>query len=407
MQILIVAIEAGRWGPSRLPAAFRAAGLSVAALCPDDNALAATDYLDCHFSLPPSRSSQRMAQALANAIASCRPQLIVPGDEQVVALLHALVRQGPTRVLDSAALDLIVRSLGKPEHLDAMLLKSDTLDMARRLGVRVPAGGRCASVDAAARDAGAIGYPVYVKSSFGWAGRGVTRCDDEMALRAAMTVPPDRLAIVKGWVRALMKRDWYPNATAVDVQQAIAGHPAMYCALAWEGRLLGGFAGIPSATAGANGPSTALWIGSHRIMEEAAKKMIAGMGATGFIGFDFMIEATTGQAYLLECNPRPIQVCHLGERVGVDLARILADALNGVTGVTESPNLLAGLEVALFPHALQISADDTSILRDIPWQDSGLLRFFGRDDAAIQAVIAGQITSPIGASPRHSLTGTG
>ena len=68
MDVLIVAIEQGRWGPARLPSALKDAGLSVAALCPAGNAVAATDYLDRRFKLPATRSSRSLAVALASAI---------------------------------------------------------------------------------------------------------------------------------------------------------------------------------------------------------------------------------------------------------------------------------------------------------------------------------------------------
>src|SRR5579871_1435545 len=93
--VLIVAIEDGRWGAARLPAALAGAGLRVAALCAAGNPLAVTRHIEHRFDLPAGRSSRRMADRIAAAIAAWRPALIVPADEQVVALLHFLVRKGP------------------------------------------------------------------------------------------------------------------------------------------------------------------------------------------------------------------------------------------------------------------------------------------------------------------------
>ena len=187
MRILIVAIEADRWGPARLPRALRAAGMSVAVLCPANNALAATGFLDRWYPLSETRSSGRMVSQLAGAIASWQPQLIVPADEQVVALLHFLVRRGPSADgLDAAALRLLIDLLGPPDRFDAMLLKSDTLTLARRLGVRVPEGGTVRSVDEATALAAEISYPIYLKTSFSWAGQGAVLCHDADELTAAM-----------------------------------------------------------------------------------------------------------------------------------------------------------------------------------------------------------------------------
>ena len=378
MDILIVAIETGRWGPARLPRALKDAGLTVAALCPADNAVAATDFLDRHYDLPVTRSGRRLAAALADAMQDCRPRLIVPADEQVVALLHALVRRGPGR-LNAAALAAIAASLGEPAHFDAMLMKGETLALARTLGVRVPPGGSVASLAEASAMAERIGYPVYVKAPFGWAGQGVTRCEDAIALAGALPPRPGALAPLKTLVRRVLGRDWFPTPAYVDVQSAIDGRPAMYCAVAWQGKMLAGFGGIPRETVSATGPSSVLWIGPHPAMAAAAERMIAALGASGFIGFDFMLAHGTDDAYLLECNPRPIQVCHLGARIGADLMRPLADALAGRAVATDAATPDHALEVALFPYAGQRSDFDPATVLDVPWDDAGLCRYAGLD----------------------------
>ncbi len=379
MNILIVAIESGRWGPARLPRELARAGLSVAALCPAGNPLAASGSIAHHFDLPAGRSARRLAAALAEAIDAWRPRLIVPADEQVVALLHALVRRGPvTGGLGKAALALVTRSLGNPARFDAMLFKGETLALAQLVGLRAPRTGTVHSVPQAAEVAARIGYPVYAKAGFGWAGQGVTRCADARSLEAtiAATLPATRgrLAPMKSLVRRCLSRDWFPVGIPFDVQQAIDGHPAMYCAVAMEGRMLAGFAGF-NRTGHGTGPSTHVSIGAHAEMERAARVMIAALGATGFIGFDFMIEHATGDAYLLECNPRPIQIGHLGRRIGVDLAAALAAALAG--DLPAEPQSASGeADIALFPQSwLQ---DPESLAgnadADVPWDDPGLMR---------------------------------
>ncbi len=374
MDILIVAIETGRWGPARLPRALKDAGLSVAALCPADNALAATDFLDRHFNLPVTRSGRRLTAALADAMRDCRPRLIVPADEQVVALLHAIVRRGPGR-LNEAALATIAASLGQPARFDAMLMKGETLALARTLRVRVPPGGSVGSTTEALEMAERIGYPVYVKAPFGWAGQGVSRCDDAAVLAEALPSQPGRSAPLKTLVRRVLSRDWFPTPTGVDVQAAIDGRPAMYCAVAWHGKMLAGFGGIPKETVSATGPSSALWIGPHPAMAAVAERMIASLGASGFIGFDFMLEHGSDVAYLLECNPRPIQVCHLGALIGADLMRPLADALAGRAVATKAAAPDQALEVALFPYAAQRTDFSPGVVLDVPWDDAGLCRY--------------------------------
>ena len=350
----------------------------MAALCPADNALAHTRHLDRHFPLRDVHSSRHIEAALVRAMRTWQPKLVIPADERTVACLHALVRQtgagGPGR-LTAAERDTIIASLAPLDRLDATLLKSHTLALARQVGVLTPDGRSVETPEAAVRVAEEIGYPVYVKASFGWAGQGVTLCRDSADVQAAMgAVQPQRPGL-RGTIKRLLHRDWYPTDTAIDVQQAIDGAPAMYCAVALGGRMLVGFAGVAVQTSSATGPSSVVRISADAAMEAACAKMIAALGVTGFVGFDFMVEATTGATYLLECNPRPIQVCHLGARIGVDLCAALAQALKGEVlapiGVTQAAT------VALFPQEWlrmpsMLASHDADL--DVPWEDADLLR---------------------------------
>jgi predicted ATP-grasp superfamily ATP-dependent carboligase len=308
-----------------------------------------------------------------------QPRLIIPADERVIACLHALVRQarssGSSR-LDAAALATIIASLCAPEQFDAMLLKSSTLALARTLGVRVPEGCSVALAEAATTSAERIGFPVYVKRSFSWGGQGVALCRDKSEVAAAMASarPRSQLPFRKR-LKALLHRNWYPTGTAIDVQKSIAGQPAMYCGIAVEGKLVAGFAGFARQTGVPNGPSSIVSLGEHEEMQQASAAMIAALGATGFVSFDFMIESGTGYAYLIECNPRPIPVCHLGARIGVDLCVALAAELRAEP---QKPTAAIRAEdIRLFPQEWQREpADlaDSDVYLDVPWDDPALLR---------------------------------
>jgi hypothetical protein len=376
-RILIVAIEVGRWGPARLPHSLEAAGFRVAALCPPGNPLAATQFIDRLYPLCRSRSAVRLAKSIGDAIASWRPHLVVPADEQIVVLLQALVRQGISPGgLSAEALAVIADSLGRPDRFDAMLLKSETLALARRAGVLTPHSRTIASADEAVAAADTIGYPVYLKKSFSWAGNGITLCRDAAEIRDAMRQPRRWRTALKAMVRRALHRDWYPATTATDVQQVIAGTPAMYSCVAQSGALLGGFAGMKQQTATPTGPSTVVQLGPHGEMARAAGIMVGALGATGFLAFDFLIEETTGRAYLLECNPRPNQVCHLGGRVGVDLARALATGGTGHAAEPDRERL-----ITLFPQewlAQRTAATAAGSEADVPCDDPRLVAFMLR-----------------------------
>jgi hypothetical protein len=395
MNVLMVAFEGGRWGATRLVKPLRQAGFGVAALCPADNPLMHTRFLRQHFPLSSVNSSARVEKALARAMAQWKPGLIVPCDERAVTCLHALVRSaGPhgTRHLDSRAIKTIAASLGRPEHFDASVMKSDTMHLARQLGVRVPAGATVTTIEQATAAADNIGYPVFVKKSFSWAGQGVTLCNDATGVAAALdTAQARRRLPFHALLKKLAHRDWYPTVSSVDVQQAIAGTPAFYCAVAVGGKMVAGFAGLVQQTTSATGPSSVVRFAAHAEMASASARMIEALGSTGFIGFDFMIETETGNACLLECNPRPIPSCHLGTRVGVDLCGALAAALRGDT--QPCAPACREEEIALFPQEWQ--------------RDPAALAAFGgfvdapQDDPMLVRFMVAQAKLPVESLPPH------
>jgi hypothetical protein len=379
MNILLIGFDSQRWGSARLVKALDAAGFHVAALCANDNPLAKTRYLDKHFPLRDVLSSRHFESRLAQAMEDWKPELIVPADERVVACLHAMIRRalsgGATR-LSEAALETVINSFGDPEQFDATLLKSSTLQLAAKLGLRVPDGMTVSSPEAALSAAASIGFPLYVKTSFSWAGQGVSFCRNpsEVAAAVTMAAQPRSWLRLRNIIKRFMHRDWYPTETAIDVQRSIMGTPAMFCAVAIQGRMVAGFAGITQQTCAANGPSSIVWIGADAEMERMSEIMIRALGATGFVAFDFMVDGATGDIYLLECNPRPIPVCHLGSRIGVDLCAALKAELSSESRTVGEQ--VIGETITLFPQEWQRNPDGiakTANYIDIPLDDPELL----------------------------------
>lgn len=204
----------------------------------------------------------------------------------------------------------------------------------------------------------------------------MTQCRDEAEITAAVASagPRSHLPLAKQ-LKRLLHRDWYPSEISVDVQMPVSGNPAMYCGVAVGGKLVAGFAGLTRRTGSVNGPSSIVSIGEHADMRMASEALIAALGATGFVGFDFMIESKTGHALLIECNPRPIPVCHLGSRIGVDLCAALSAGLRGEAQSPVAKN--HSEEIRLFPQEWQrdplgVANGDTYL--DVPWDDPSLLR---------------------------------
>lgn len=383
MKILLVGIEDHRWGPPRLPKALAAAGFEVAVLAPHGNPTAQSRHSHRHYEWTRSRAWVRLASGLRQALTDWQPELVVPCDEQVVALIQFLLRNPHMTGLcrwPHGAREVLASSMGAPATFDALLHKNSTQLLARRVGVETPAGLAVANFAQARDEAKRIGYPVVLKSSFSWGGSGVKVCRSEYELASAvagMIRKPD--SGLKNSLRWLLSRDWYPTDRSMWLQACVAGVPAMYTAVALNGRMLAGFAGMPVTTNGAAGPSTVVELAHNDEMETASRLMIEATGATGFLSFDFMLERGTGKAFLLECNPRPNQVSHLGPRVGVDLARALASALRVPrrSGPKAALSATSSSIVALFPAEWQRAPAGAAIsehFHDVPWDEPELMK---------------------------------
>ena len=115
-------------------------------------------------------------------------------------------------------------------------------------------------------------------------------------------------------------------------------------------------------------------------MAASSERMVAALGATGFLSFDFMIERATGNAFLLECNPRPNHVTHLGGRLGVDLCSALHAGLRppARAGSRDTPPLGPhdSGTIALFPQEWLRAPDSAALhdgYHDVPWDDPDLV----------------------------------
>ncbi len=389
--ILMIALEPGRWGPARLIFPLSESGFHIAVLCPSENPINKSSHISKHYDLPYIKSWRRFAGQLCRVVATWRPDLILPCDERVIAALHFIIRKklSGQRVISDQLLQLLLLSIGNPDRFDAMILKNETRRLAIKLGMAVPEGTQVDSVASAVRVAGNLGFPVYLKSSFSWAGLGTYECSSAAEVeRAFRKLNPQRTR-VKDVCRFILKRDWYPKYTAIEVQRAIPGKSAMYNLLTWRGKYLGGFFATREETTGNNGPSSVVKIGANQKCEAIARKMANALGLTGFCAFDFIWDEDKQHAVLLECNPRPNQVNHLGARIGMDLCAALAESYHGKS--TQIQFATRTTTVPLFPQEWLRSEQSALAKRtelDIPSSDPKLLSFMLSEGAKLGRSVA-------------------
>jgi predicted ATP-grasp superfamily ATP-dependent carboligase len=130
------------------------------------------------------------------------------------------------------------------------------------------------------------------------------------------------------------------------------------------------------ATESATGPSTVVRIIHNAEMIDSATRIVKALGLSGMIGFDFMIEAATGAAYLIEMNPRNTPICAVRLGPGRDLAEALIARISG-RPVRERPPRTDRDIVVFFPDTWQDNPANlflNSGYHDVPWEQPNLVR---------------------------------
>jgi hypothetical protein len=170
---------------------------------------------------------------------------------------------------------------------------------------------------------------------------------------------------------SLLRRRYVVNAQAF-----VAGREATSLVACSKGKVLAGLHFEVLLKQDAGGPATVLRSIENEEMSTAAEKMARRLELSGLHGFDFMLEAATGNAYLIEINPRATQVGHLALGPGHDLPAALSAALSG-EAVQAAPRVTENDTIALFPQEW-IRNPESPFLQsgyhDVPWEEADLIR---------------------------------
>jgi hypothetical protein len=124
------------------------------------------------------------------------------------------------------------------------------------------------------------------------------------------------------------------------------------------------------------GPATVVRVIENPEMSQAADRLARRLGISGLWGMDFVVEASTGGAYLIEMNPRATPICHLPLGPGQNLPAALYMQLAGTPPPAPSATIDHDV-IAMFPgewHRNPASPFLRSDYHDIPWDEPGLVR---------------------------------
>jgi ATP-grasp domain len=382
---------------------LRRAGFAVAGLCPREHALRHTDSVDRCF---PFSASRRWV-SLRAAISACKPQILVPGDDQsayAIYELHARCR-GDTDAEAATIVALIERSLGNPDSFPIGRSKSSLIRVARECGVAIPETREIDGLSELKKHCASAKPPFVLKQDGTFGGLGVIVAQSQPEAEKALKRLKVRRIVNAGRELAL-KFNYRPLLAAfttplpvISVQQFIEGRPANRAVLCWRGRVL---AGTTVQTLEAdpfpNGPATVVEFIREPDIDRAVETLVARLGLSGFCGFDFMLARDSGRPFLLELNPRATSASWLGTARGSDLCAALFRALASDGGeaapsAAADSEEAAGDKAALFPQEwmrARTSPHLATAYHRVPWQDRRLVSFLAR------CAYAGEGSKPLG-----------
>lgn len=371
-----------RWPlAARMAMAFDALGCTVASWCPQGHPLEHTRAAgSVHRAdvLRPQRSLRR-------AIRAAQPDLVIPCDDEAARLLAALYRRSAPEGRHADLHHLLRRSLGAP-HAGEIASQRDAL-MARAalLGIRIPYSALLPSVQSLEHWLAEQRLPFVLKVDGSWGGQGIAIVHSPAQARAAY-----RQATHPSWIRALiellLRRDPGPllrrlgrRRVTVTAQQFIRGDAANRAVVSAAGETLAGASVVAVETASATGPATVVRAIDHIEMTDAATLLVQSLGLSGFSGLDFIIEAGSQAAFLIEMNPRATPICHLplGPQGGNLPAALIAHLRDDPLLARVARGIGPGHDlVALFPGEWRRDPAShylRSAFHDVPWQEAALV----------------------------------
>jgi carbamoylphosphate synthase large subunit len=381
MKPTVLIATTSRWFPTaRLGMALARAGFVVDAVCSWRNPISVTGAVrrtHTYYALAPLHS-------FSAAIEATRPDLIVPCDDTAIGHLHELYALARRRGNAGEAMcALIARSLGSPENFAMVGARTPFMKLAEQQGVRAPTTEVIENVSDLTSWGTRIGFPAVLKSDGTSGGAGVrivrTLAEAEQAFRVLESPPMFVRAIKRGLIDRDLTLIWpslMRTKHVVNAQMFVSGREATSTVACWQGTILASLHFEVLNKRDATGPATVMRLIENADMSNAAEKMVRCLNLSGVIGFDFMLEAQTGNAYLVEINPRATQVGHLALGPARDLPAALYAAVSGGL-VQESPKVTENDTIALFPHEWLRNPDSPFLqsgYHDVPWEEADFIR---------------------------------
>jgi hypothetical protein len=354
----------------RFPAPLTKAGFEVHAASPSNNNIRLSLANHTVWRL----REFRLEQDIAAIVLKLRPDVIIPTDDVSATILMKLQQRA-----DLSA--LISTSLGDPKGYGIATSKSAQMMLAKRLGVPMPSTDLLSSKADFDRLV-AQRLPAVLKRDAAWGGYGVAvvRSRDEAEAAWTKIVARPGLLTTLSW--CVHSRSVYPllawwnwSVTGLHYQDFAKGVPANRALYCRNGKVLAGFSVIAKETDKISGPATVVEITENPMMASSAAIIVAELGLSGIIGFDFIVDPETGEANFIEMNPRatPISTLPISENGGPDICGVIAGEFGSVTTAAPKPH---NSTIALFPGEWMrdpASTFLTTAWHDVPWEEPAIV----------------------------------
>jgi glutathione synthase/RimK-type ligase-like ATP-grasp enzyme len=350
----LLVVSSNKWSTAgQVASALVLAGFQVAVVCPIDSPVYKLKKLHARF---PYRSWIPSA-SIKIAIAAWSPDILVVADDAAAQSLRSIYVEASKNnsAPDSNKLiELFEFSFGSAHSFLLAQSKSEILSLAASLRIACPKSSVLTDdgYGFAAKEAGII-FPLIVKTDDAWGGKGVRVVNDRSEFRAAITelsLPynlPAGLKRVLRELRTKLLRWTIAQPRKISVQQYVAGRPCTRAVVCWKGKVLAGITVDVLATLYEFGPATIVKVIDHPEVTAAAEKLVAKLGLSGFLGFDFILDAADN-SWFLEMNPRTTPICIFCTQYD-DLAGSLFFQIAGIEPKAASC-LVDRDAFTLFPH---------------------------------------------------------
>ena len=375
----VLLIATSRWVPTaRLAMALSRAGFAVEALCPSHHPIEKTGVV--RETLP--YCGLMGLTSIKSAICAAKPDIIIPCDDTATRQLHLLHDREKEEKEGFHISSIIERSLGSSESFSVVYERARFMELALQEGVLVPRTEAVHTPEGLAECMARLGIPLVLKANGTTGGEGVRVAHDrEEAERAfqALHRPP---LLARAAKRALIDQDstlvWpavLRRQSLVNAQAFVQGREGTSVIACWKGTVLAALHFEVVEKRSFTGPATVLRLIESADMATATDKMARRLNLSGIHGFDFMLENGSGDAYLIEINPRTTQVGHLTLGPKRDIPAALYAVLSG-NPVQPAQKLTERDTFALFPHEWMRDPDSEylgSAYHDVPWESPALV----------------------------------